>query len=253
MRERVYLRFGKLPVILVAPHGADDTHTATIAKEAAERINAYAVVNQGFERAPNVDVDNDKANCNRIDHLNEDVVYEEFLKPLLTFKDRIENKFFTGAIAGQLNQWNNYAWAANTDKRVLVFNVHGAGNIVHQEANEPVEVIVGYGLGNKKDSITMVEWRKNLFIDTYRRVADDGEVFEASGGSKYAGRSANNLNQYFRKHQNDRYVESLQLEFPYSTRSTKKAAVITAAKLAVVIEQVAKSASYKATPHPKFI
>lgn len=250
MRERVYLRFGKQPVILVAPHGADDTHTATIAKKAAEIADGYAVVNQGFERANDVDVDNDKANCNRIDHLNEPVVYDEFLKPLVTLKERIKSKICKGS-----NQWQmglGFGSCA-TKKCILILHIHGAGNIVHQQANEPVELIVGYGLGKKKDSITCAAWRKNLFVDRYRHVASDGDVFEASGGSNYAGRSANNLNQYFRKHDNDRRVESLQLEFPYSSRKTKKAAELTAAKLSIVIETMLKHTSYEHQPHPKFI
>ena len=250
MRERVFLRIGQKPVIIVSPHGADDTHTATIAKETAKIVDGFAVVNQGFERAATVDEAKDKANCNRIDHLNEPVVFDEFLKPLIKYKDIARAK-----ILGQrLNQPHWFSPSTiGTTHRVLIFHIHGAGNIVHQQANEPVEVIVGWGLGKKKNSLTCQEWRKNLFVDSYRQIANEGDVFEASGGSNYAGRSSNNLNQFFRKHQSDPCVESMQLEFPFSSRTTKKAAVATAAKLALVIGEVLSRSSYLNQPTPKFI
>lgn len=252
MRERVYLRMGTQPVIMIAPHGADDTHTATIARKAAESLNCYAVINQGFERAATVDADKDQANCNCIDQVVVPVVYDEFLKPLITYKEAIKMKLLGVPMLRQ--QWRlGYGYQSGTTQRVLLFHIHGAGNIVHQEANEQVEVIVGYGLGNKKDSITCSMWRKNLFVDAYRRVATEGDVFEARGGSKYAGRSANNLNQYFKKHQSDPLVESIQLEFPFSTRQTEMAAELTAAKLAIAVDELLKRSSYPNVPVPKFI
>lgn len=241
MRERVFTRHGKKNVILVAPHGADDNHTIDIAKRAAEISDCWAVINQGFERSPQVDTEDDKANCNRVDHVTQPVVFDEFLSPIVKFTNIIQYK-----------AKNANAWAPKVE-RVMILHVHGVGNGIHVTANEPVEVVVGYGLGNKKDSITCAEWRKNLFIDAYRNIADDGEVFEASGGSKYAGRSANNLNQYFRKHSHVRSVDSLQLEFPFSSRKNKKAAEITAAKLALVIEELLCYDKYNAIPNRKFI
>ena len=243
MRERVFTRHGKTNVILVCPHGPDDNHTADITKKAADIVNGWAVVNQGFERSDHVDADNDKANCNRIDHITQPVVTDEFLQPMLKFKDLIQ---YRAKNVAKVHLWNQI-------ERVLILHVHGVGDGIHRLANEPVEVVVGYGLGIKKDSITCKEWRKNLFIDAYRNIADDGEVFEASGGSKYAGRSSNNLNQYFRKHENERSIDSLQLEFPFSVRKDKKAAEITAAKLALVIEKLLNHSKYESIPHPKFI
>jgi hypothetical protein len=247
MRERVFTRHGKKNVIIVAPHGADDTHTITVAKEAAEIADCWAVINQGFERAPNVDADNDQANCNRVDHVVQPVVCDEFLNPLLNFVTYIKRK--SGMPV------NHRGWFAPAGERehILIFHIHGVGNAIHKLANETVDIVVGYGLGNKKDSLTCELWRKNLFVDICRNLATEGDVFEASGGSNYAGRSANNLNQYFRKHDKDMMIESMQLEFPFSTRKTKKNAALAAAKLATAIEKVVLSTSYDHTPNPKFI
>jgi len=252
MKERVSLRIGRKAIILIAPHGADDTHTATIAEKAAEKIDAFAIINRGFERAPQVDANQDKADCNRIDHIQQPVVCDEFLRPLLKFVKSASAKIF-----GLPSTWNYGPYwnrPAGTDSQVLVFLIHGAGNIVHQQANEPVEVIVGYGLGTKKDSLTCETWRKNFFVDEFRRVTTEGDVFEASGGSNYAGRAANNLNQYFRKHQPNHLVESMQLEFPYSMRKDQQKAEMTAAKLAIVLSGLYSTPGrYNHTPHPKFI
>ena len=244
MRERVYTRHGKKNVILVCPHGPDDNNTGEIARQAAQILDCWAVVNQGFERSKTVDSNNDQANCNRIDHILQPVVFEEFLKPILDFRHRIKNKII---IANKNGDWFNH------QARILVFHIHGVGNDIHKKANEPVELIVGYGLGKKKDSLTCDTWVKNCFVDAYRNIADDGEVFEAIGGSNYAGRAANNLNQYFRKHESDPFVASMQLEFPFSARKNKKAAELTAAKLALAIEEVLSHSDYDRTPNPKFI
>ena len=83
MKERVGIIIGKNPVILVAPHGADDTNTDIITERVAKKADCYAVINRGFERADFVDVIKDKADCNKIDHCKQEVVYEEFLKPII--------------------------------------------------------------------------------------------------------------------------------------------------------------------------
>lgn len=244
MRERVYTRHGKKNVILVCPHGSDEINTANITAKVAETVDCWAVINQGFERNKDVDIDNDQADCNRIDHITQPIIFDEFLKPIVSFRDHIKKKIY---------QITRVRKPSSAYAVVLIFYIHGADNSVHKKANESVEVIVGYGLGNKKDSLTCDMWRKNCLVDAYRNVADDGEVFEASGGSIYAGRAANNLNQYFRKHDNDQLVETMQLEYPFSVRKTQKAADLLAAKLSLVIEEVLRHKKYDRIPHPKFI
>jgi hypothetical protein len=248
MRERVSTIIGKVPVILVAPHGADDTNTAVIAEHAAKQLNCYAVINRGFERSDVVDVDKDKADCNRIDHARKDVVFDEFLRPIIKFKERCLQKSLSKKL--QTGTWSGKYPMSDP---VHIFHIHGCNNSVHNEANEPVEVIIGYGLGIKKDSLTCDEWRKNCFVDIYRNYANDGDVFIAKGGSRFAGRDSNNLNQYFRKHEMDANVHSMQLEFPFSARNSESRAVLTAMLLSTVILDYLSFEQYEKEPKPKFI
>ena len=243
MQERVNVIFGKQPILLVAPHGPDDHNTAIITETAAKCCDSYAVINQGFERGEDVDIDNDIADCNRVDHCGSEIVYDEFLKPILKIKENITKKF-RGA-----------SWVSGdeSEKKLLILFIHGAGNIVHKEANEQVDVIVGYGLGNAKDSLTCRAWRKNLFVDLWRKYSNVGEVYEGSGSGRYAGRSSNNMNQYFRKHQLDRQVESMQLEFPYSMRQTDINAHDTGKHLALVLLGMMGIDSYTKQPQTKLI
>ena len=73
MRERVNVIYGKQPILIVAPHGPDDSRTDILASAAAKTCHAFAVINQGFERGEIVDTDNDIADCNRVDHCNSEV------------------------------------------------------------------------------------------------------------------------------------------------------------------------------------
>lgn len=225
MRERVDTIIGTIPVILVAPHGPDDINTDIIVEHVANKISCYAVINRGFDRADSVDVENNKADCNRVDHCNEDVVYDEFLKPIIRFKDRIMYKKTNDLMIPY-------------PETVHIFYVHGCGNIVHKEAGRTVELIVGHGLGVKTDSLSCESWRRNLFVNLYKLFSQThktGFVYSGKGGGRYAGRHSNNINQYFRKHDLDPDVQSMQLEFPYSCRDSEASAIVTASCLAVTI------------------
>lgn len=241
MRERVFVRRGKLhpQVLLVAPHGSDDKMTVTLAKHAAECLDCHAVINQGFDRSSSVDVVNDKADCNRIDHIKQDVVFDEFLKPVINV----------------VAAYRRHAYYAdpNTIQPLLILHIHGAGNAVHKEANEPVACIVGCGLGNNKDSITCQPWRTNLFIESMRNYIKNGAIYTGKGGGKYAGRDSNNLNQYFVKHQFEPLVDSLQLEFPFSMRNSDDVANRTAEMLSYAVIMVLQSKSYHKITQHKFI
>lgn len=230
MRERVYVRIGTTPVMLTATHGADDINTALIAETAAEVLDAHAIINRGFERAETVDTSKDQADCNRIDHLNDPVVYDEFLLPLKKFSDR---ELVT-------------RWTSSSQRRLdgdihdpLVLHIHGAGNIVHKKANAKVMAILGYGLGIQKDSITCSGWVKDCFRDHMQFFGEHGcLVCEGGRGSKYAGRNSNNLNQYFRKHLKRSYVDSLQIEIPYSERKTELDAKTIGATIALAVKKI---------------
>ncbi len=230
MRERVNVIKGKNPILLVVPHGADDMNTNIIGQKAAELCDCNAVINQGFDRADKVDPDNDMADCNRVDHAESDIVYDEFLKPILKIKEH-----FVGQHPVTYNDEDEAP-----SSMLTILHIHGAGDIVHKEAGKHVDVIIGYGLGKESHSFTCKKWRRNVFIDAWRKTKSNG-IYEGQGGGKYAGRSSNNMNQYFRKHELDRAVESMQLEFPYSERRTEDDAEETALSLARVIMTYLKS------------
>lgn len=250
MRERVSVINGTCPILLVAPHGgsADDVNTDLLTEKTAKLLDCYAVINRGFDRSDVVDVNNDKADCNRIDHITQDVVVDEFLNPILKIKTRItrssffNNSSITPGITSIFGKQDT----------LLIFYIHGVGDKIHKVANESVDVIVGYGLGNKKNSLTCKKWRKNLLIDMWRKETLSGEVFEGKGGGKYAGRSANNLNQYFRKHEINRNVDTMQLEIPNCHRRISKLNS-TAMKIATVLSSFLIFDSYDLNPSPKFI
>lgn len=255
MRERVSTIIGKNPVILVAPHGADDTNTALLTEIASQKIDCYAVINRGFERADYVDVNKDIADCNRINHCKEEVVFDEFLKPIIKFQNKILQKSLQ---INNLHRMLNINNQLNKEKYlssypVHIFHIHGCGDSVHKIANERVGVIIGYGSGLKKDSHTCETWRKNLFVDLWRKNSRSGDAFEGKGGGKYAGRDSNNLNQYFRKHEVVWEVQSMQLEFPYSSRNTPEETEKTANFLADLISNYITFHSWSLRPNPKFI
>lgn len=250
--ERVSVQRGKNPLLFVAPHGPDDTNTAIIAEKAAEACDGYYVINNGFERKGDiVDVENDRANCNRIDHCLEDVVKEEFLDPITKFASSMCVK-----LSSRNSMWPGYM---DYDKicKPVIFYIHGAGDHVHSEVGEDVSVILGYGLSSKRDSLTCEEWRRKLFVHSYRAMAvADGEVYEGKGGGNYGGRSANNMNQYFRKHDRDNLIDSMQLEFPYSQRCTESIATLTGVLLATVATDILNhdpSTPLTIDPEQKFI
>lgn len=198
MRERVQIIRGKHPILLVAAHGADDNYTAEITEMLANSGEYHAVINWGFERSDTVDAVNDQANCNRVDHVKQDIVFDEFLNPLL----KIVNTIKKTAICN-------------------IFHIHGCGNVVHKEAGKDVGVIVGYGLGIQSNSLSCQKWKVDLFSDLFKAgvmLQRKDSVFHGKGGGHYAGRDINNMNQYFKKHQNTPLVDSMQLEFPLSVR-----------------------------------
>ena len=131
--ERVSVREGVLPLVIVAPHGPDDPFTDTIAETMAEEIDAYAVLNHGWERADAVDPQNDKANCNSIKHCHEDVVKDEFLD-LLRFVYRSRKTIFAAKLCPFL-------------QAPLMITIHGVGNDIRNQVKVPVDMVLGTGDG----------------------------------------------------------------------------------------------------------
>lgn len=208
--ERVSAIYGSQPVLLVCPHGRDDHFTDVITEHAASLGDFYAVINRGFARADEVDVLNDKADCNRVDHVEEDVVREEFLDSIIKFKNHALPRF------GYL----------------FVYHVHGFGDQVEKQAGEKIDVILGYGESEKLSSYSCEHWHKDGFISIWNNCHRDGTIYTGKGGGKYAARNSNNMNQYFRKHDHNPSVFSMQVEIARRIRSDKRNAEETGLTLA---------------------
>jgi len=215
--ERVSIISGKKPVIYVAPHGADcdDLNTALIVEQMAEATNGYAVINRGWERAEEIDYKKDKANCNNAYHCHKDVIKEEFLDPIIRFKNRI------------LKKW----------ERVLIIYVHGMSNkIIEDTGIDELHYVVGWGRG-KPDSFTCQKWVKD-FIIYHLSLGDKCVVGEGQSGGNYAAWSRKNMAQLFRKWYEDVEVDSIQLEVINKLRNTKLLAEATAQILSLTIEEL---------------
>jgi hypothetical protein len=215
--ERVSIQYGKKPILFIAPHGNTDTNTDIITEAAASALNAYYVINRGWKRASQYDYYKEHANCNNISHLHEDVVKEEFLDPILRFKNKIRKK-------------HNYAH---------IFIIHGMGNDIRKlSGDSKLGLIIGHGAGSP-DSLSCKEWMKNLFAYTINEVGMmNWTAYEGRAGGQYAGWAKNNLNQLFRKWHYDGNVFSMQLEFVYDIRKTKSEAEVLGEFLAMAIEEV---------------
>lgn len=185
--ERVSISYGDLPVLLIAPHGADDYNTDYIVDKIAHDMGVFSVINRGWKRSKDVDYLRDKANCNNISHIYEDVVKEEFLDPILRMIAKIQK---------------------NLDDRVFIFNIHGCSNEVREKAKDKnLDIILGYGCDQKtcdtkiKDSFAFLLEKESF------------GVYEGKKGGKYSGSSKNNLNQLFnRLYPDNENINSLQIE-----------------------------------------
>lgn len=225
MSERVSIIPGRLPILVVAPHGydRDDEHTAIVAEHTANAIGAYAVINRGWERAENVDYMLDKADCNDVNHCHEDVVKEEFLEPLLRYKNKI----------------------LQTDSIANIYFIHGMGNKHRKIANDPnMDMVIGYGAGSP-DSHSCQVWRKDLICHLLNEAGV--HAYEGKKGGPMSGWARNNMNQLFRKWYPDPQVQSMQIEIIHELRATPDAAIITAEYIAAAVKDMLAVKSFSRT------
>jgi len=213
--ERVRTIKGKMPVILFAPHGYDgnDKNTSIIAETIAEDLNAYAVINLGWERSNKVDDIADLADCNNVYHCHEDIVKEEILEPILRY----------------VNQ------AKKNHNTVYMFNIHGMSNNHRSIENKKIDLVFGYGDGDPP-SITIDLWKKNFMMSKFIELGID--AYEGAPKGIFSGWSKSNMNQIFRKWYPDHFVQSAQIEIAYELRSDKIAAQMTADSIATTIESM---------------
>lgn len=194
--ERTSIIEGETPVLLVAPHGFDDTNTDRLAEVVAKEFGAYAVINRGWKRSLHTDYWKDLANCNDIRHLHTDVVREEFLDPIMRCVAKIKRKYA---------------------EKAFVLILHGCSDKVRDMAGDPsLDMIVGFGSGYPP-SYTCETRLKNAFV--YHLKGESFGVYEGKPKGNYSGRSKNNLNQLFTQWYPDEMVNSLQLEIVQELRA----------------------------------
>jgi hypothetical protein len=207
--ERVVSTSGDNPILIIAPHDPDDTYTGLMAEIIALKVKGYLVVNYGWERSSQVDQINSKANCNDVSHCKEDVVREEFLEPIEEYVEEILNEH----------------------EEALLYILHGVGK-QFEKIPKPPEIIVGYGAGENPSYSCEI-----LYKDAFLYLLNEKNIsaYEGKAGGLYAARSKNNLNQYFRKHNREPDVHSMQIEISKSLRTDEAAVALTADKLATCI------------------
>jgi len=214
--ERVSIIEGKKPILVIAPHGfqQDDENTAFIAEYIAKTIDCYAVLNRGWERSENVDIFNDRADCNNAAHCHEDVVKDEFLDPIIRFRNRLRK----------------------TNQMVFMYMIHGMAD-KHRtlSGNNKLDIVIGHGAGTP-DSYSCDVWRKDLFI----KLLDDAGVtaYEGKRGGQMSGWARNNMNQLFRKWYSDPSMQSMQLEIVHELRADKDIARLTSEYLATAMSDM---------------
>lgn len=224
--ERVSIISGKLPIIFVAPHGYDgnDENTGLMAEYMAESIDAYAVINRGWERDDKVDYFNDKADCNNVLHCHEDVVREEFLNPIIRYKNKILKKH----------------------DNVFIYYIHGMANKHRVVANNmDLDVVVGYGAGTPNSFSCELKY-KDLLCHMFNEQLGI-TTYEGRKGGVMSGWGRNNMNQLFRKWYFDSAVQSMQLEIIYELRNSKDLAALTAEYLATTVKEMLDIKNFAST------
>src|SRR3990167_9367796 len=219
--ERVSTIEGKMPVLVVAPHGepGDDINTDIVAERIAYAINAYAVINHGWCRNNQVDEINDKADCNNVGHMI-GVVKDEFLDPIVRFRNRILKKY----------------------NICFMYMIHGMDNSIRNRAGDnTIEMIVGYGAGTPA-SYSCAIWRKDLFIFLLQQ--SQITCYEGKAGGTMSGWSKSNMNQLFRKHIYDPNVQSMQIEIIRDLRADRTISELTTEYLASAIKDLTQYGSW---------
>ena len=223
MMERVSVQYGKHPTILVAPHAykGDDFNTDIIVDTIASKLDCSAVINNGWQRSDELDLLNDKANCNNTNHLI-DVVKDEFLNPLVRMVNR----------------------AKKFHKRCLVVIIHGVSNYVRKIAGDSnLDMILGYGDGIPNPSYTCTYGIKDYVI--YNLSRSNITAYEGKAKGRYSGFAKTNLNQFWRMHQIDFSVESFQLEIIRELREDRTISVLTAEYIAEAIADALENRYWK--------
>lgn len=199
--ERVSVYHSTEPIIIIAPHGPDDDSTVDLALHIAEHLNANAIVNNGFEKADKVNCNSDLADCNRISHIMDQSIISEFYDPLDTMVNKIAGTKY-------------------------IFTIHGFGLRIEKQEKKKIDLILGYGLGAKKNKLTCAEDRIKCFASYYKVLSQSipsialGEVCVGKGGGLFGGYSSDNIIQLYTSRTGNSNVRAMQLEFSNRMRKT---------------------------------
>lgn len=214
---RVETREGSASILLVAPHLEED-NTDFITEYIAEKLDCYYVINKGWERSSSVDFLNDKANCNDLDQLlSDEVLKDEFLMPIVKFANKSKIKW-------DATEFDEYS--------AHIFIIHGFGV---NTSKKPPDIVLGTG---SPDRLSCKEWKRDFF--SYLISQKGIDIREGAG--RFAGRSRNNLNQFFKRKtdlwERDSSIHSFQIEIEHAWRKDKIVARVMAEALEKAIEEL---------------
>lgn len=218
--ERVSALDGDMPILVVVPHGANDVRTGYIAQRIHKELDAFAVINWGWQRSKITDYSKEEADCNNLFHLQpESVVGDEFLVPLMAYVDRIHMN-----------------WG-----RVHMFVLLGIEDHVRKKTHDNnLDLIIGYGAGNgydKKHSYSCDINMKNAFV--HHLLQRNFHAYQGASNGLYSGRDRNSLNQLYRSgYYFDSTVHSMEIRIIKELRSDDEIATITAIELADCMEEI---------------
>jgi hypothetical protein len=218
--ERISIKTGKNPIILISPH-SENPNIGLIARSVAEITDSYYITNNGWECSKIVDQQKDKANCNNSYHCHENVVKDEFLNPLVSFKNKI----------------------LKDHKNAFIFYLLDAENSVIQECGDPsIGYIIGYGAGDPY-SASCFRWVRNCFIYTLS-ASENCHIYEGKTGSKHAGWEKDDMNQLFTKWYPEDHVQSMQIKIVKDLTDTTQKATITAEILAICANKLLQTTNF---------
>lgn len=216
--ERVSLIHGTEPIIIVCPHACEEPYMDTVAREVAKRSNAYAIINNGFKISDTVDTSNDQADCDRVDHLTQDVVREEFLDSLLATKRTLSRKH----------------------SRIIVLALYGLDNQIEAKAGYNIDVVLGYGQAVVHNSYTCPLWMIDMFINEWKSHGwTSSSVCCGKPGTPMSARSIHHLPQLFQKVYIDPCVNVIKILLSERFLQDRGAAAFCGVILANVIDEIA--------------
>lgn len=197
---------GETNILLVAPHGhdKDDKNTGRLVRLLAEQNGCYAIFNETY-RKPDDQNDDDSAdksikrvNLNRRRQV-EKHIKEEFLEPLIEYKNAIVNEFGCATLL----------WIHGAENKSVRDDVNPEGRI----DPKTVKVLMGYGQHVSDSRLTAIP---ETIYALKKGLNDNGLVaVEASAkNNNFCAWDKHNMNQYFRREGIElEEVESIQLEF----------------------------------------